>query len=177
MSTPAPIDVVLDTSVLVNFLAIDRIDLLAGLLSYRFHITAHVRGEVTYPDQAARLATAIQNGHLQELPAGTHAELATFALLTATLGIGESAAIAAAQHRLMAVGVEDRTARRTAESLVGKRNVRNTTALMVSIIQAGLLTVAEADGIKLDWATNHRFALSQFRSFGDILSCPPSNPE
>ena len=173
MSTPAPIEVILDTSVLVNFLAVDRVDLLHRLKRYRFVITAHVRGEVTYPEQAARLTAAIRAGHLHELSSGTHVELAAFAQLTATLGVGESAAIAAAQHRSMVVAVEDRTARRTAESLVGKKNVLTTTDLMVGIIQGGLLTVAEADAIKLDWATNHRFVLSQFQTFGEIL--PPSS--
>lgn len=164
--------IILDASVLINFLTIDRVDLLTHLPEHRFVITAHVGREVTYSDQAARLATAIHNGHLRELSAGIHAELATFARLTRTLGIGESAAIAAAQHRSMVVAVEDRTARRTAESLVGKRNVLSTTDLMVSIIHAGLLTVAEADAIKLDWETNHRFALRQFKSFKDCLPPP-----
>jgi predicted nucleic acid-binding protein len=157
--------------VLVNFLAIDRVDLLVGLASHRFHITAHVRGEVTYPNQVASLNAAIHSGQLSELPTGNLAELATFAGLTTTLGVGESAAIAAAQHRTMLVAVEDRSARRTAESLVGQHNVLGTVDLMVRIIQAGQLTVAEADAIKRDWETNHRFALPQFNSFAEQL--PP----
>ena len=171
MTAPALINVVLDTSVLVNFLAIDRLDLLTGLASHHFAITPHVRAEVTYPDQLALLTAAIQTGQFPELPTGTLAELATFARLTATLGTGESAAIAAAQHRSMVVAVEDRTARRTAESLVGKNNVLSTADLMVSIIKSGLLSVAEADAIKFDWEANHRFALPQFKSFAQIL--PP----
>jgi predicted nucleic acid-binding protein len=176
MNTPAILEVILDTSVLVNFLAVDRVDLLYRLPQYNFVVTAHVRGEVTYPDQAARLTAAIHAGHLHELSPGTHAEVATFANLTATLGVGESAAIAAAQHRVMVVAVEDRTARRIAGSHVGKGNVLTTTDLMLSIIQGGLLTVAEADAIKLDWATNHRFALSHFQSFAELLPPGASSP-
>ena len=41
---------------------------------------------------------------------------------------------------------------------------------MVGLIQAALLTVAEADSIKLDWETNHRFAMPGFQSFGDVLT-------
>lgn len=170
MNITAPVDVVLDTSVLVNFLAIDRVDLLAGLSSHRFAITPHVRGEVTYPDQAARLNAAILSGQLLELPTGGLSELATFAQLTSTLGIGESAAIAAAQHRTLAIALEDRTARRTAESLVGKHNILGTVELMVLALQAGLLTVADADAIKADWEANHRFALPQFKSFKGLLT-------
>jgi predicted nucleic acid-binding protein len=169
MNTPALIQVVLDTSVLVNFLAIGRIDLLAELSTHRFFVTAHVRGEVTYLDQAEHLAAAIQAGQVQELPASTHAELQTFARLTTTLGVGESAAIAAAQHRSIVVAVEDRTARRTAESCVGKANVLSTTELILTMIRAGILTVAEADAIKLDWENKYRFALPEFQTFGEIL--------
>lgn len=171
MVTSPQINVVLDTSILVNFLAIDRMDLLSNLVGHQFFITAHVRGEVTYALQATRLQTALAAGNLQELPGGNLAELATFAKLTATLGVGESAAIAAGKHRSMNVGVEDRTARRTAESEVGKQNVCDTIDLVVRMIQAKLLTVAEADVIKAEWAANHRFTITKFKSFSEIV--PP----
>lgn len=170
MTTSTVLELILDASVLINFLTIDRIDLLQHLPGHHFVITAHVASEITYPDQTQRLATAMQAGALQLLPAGGHAELATFARLTATLGVGESAAIAAAQHRSMLVAVEDRAARRTAESLVGKANVLGTADLVVRGIQAGVITVAEADAIKGAWETKHRFSLNQFQSFGDLLS-------
>jgi predicted nucleic acid-binding protein len=163
-------DVVLDTSVLVNFLAIDRCALLAAHPGFRFVITGHVITEVTYPPQATRLTIAARSNHVTMLPPGTHAELATFAQLTATLGLGESAAIAAAVHRHMRVALEDRTARRRAESLLGRNQVLTTQQLMVGLIKAALLPVAEADVIKLDWETNHRFAMPGFRSFGELVS-------
>jgi len=47
MGVDAPTDVITDTSTLVNFLRIGRVDLLAGLTSYRFVVTDHVRAEVT----------------------------------------------------------------------------------------------------------------------------------
>ena len=72
----------------------------------------------------------------------------------------------------MRVAVEDRAARRAAALLVGHANILTTTQLMVGMIQAGLLTIQEADAIKLEWATNHRFNLAQFQSFADIL--PPT---
>ncbi len=168
-ATTTVLELVLDASVLINFLTIDRIDLLQHLPGHRFVITAYVAGELTCPSQASRLESAIQIGAIQLLPTGSHQELATFAQLTAILGIGESAAVAAAQHRAMAVALEDPAARRAAESLVGKHNNRCTADLMVSGIQASLITVAQADTIKADWEANHRFALPQFKSFGDLL--------
>lgn len=163
-------DVVLDTSVLVNFLAIDRCALLASHPGFRFVITGHIVAEITYPQQAACLTTAINNNHLTEIPPGSHDELATFAQLTITLGVGEAAAIAAAVHRGFHVALEDRAARRRAESLVGRNFVLTTQQIMVGLIQAALLTVADADSIKLDWETNHRFAMPGFQSFTELLS-------
>ena len=173
MNSPIQYDVILDTSVLINFLAIDRVDLLGQYRRYRFLITAHVRSEVTHAAQLARLEAAIEAGHLCLIEAGRHAELTTFAHLTITLGTGESAAIAAATNRSLRVAIEDRAARRAAAALVGHHNILTTTQLMVGMIQAGLLTVPEADAIKLDWAANHRFNLAQFQSFADILPAPP----
>src|ERR1700687_241060 len=54
-------EVSIETSVLVNFLAVDRVDLLAVHPSYRFIITDHVRGEITsyYSEQFERLERAM----------------------------------------------------------------------------------------------------------------------
>ena len=79
MNSPIQYDVILDTSVLINFLAIDRVDLLGQYRRYRFLITAHVRSEVTHAAQLARLEAAIEAGHLCLIEAGRHAELTTFA--------------------------------------------------------------------------------------------------
>ena len=104
---------------------------------------------------------------------GSHAELALFAQLTVTLGAGESAAIAAAASRSLRVGIEDRAAKRAAGPLVGQNNILTTTHLMIGMIQDGLLTVEEADAIKSDWATNHRFNLAHFQSFAELV--PPAS--
>lgn len=161
--------VTLDASVLINFLVIDRLDLLGNLPQHRFYVTEHVEGEITYTGQQAVLATAIQSGTLTLLPPGTHEETATFAILTDTFGLGESAAIAAAMHRSMKVGLEDKAARRVAESHLGQRNVLSTVEIFVGIIHAGLLTVSEADAIKGNWAANHRFALPHVKTFGELI--------
>lgn len=58
--------VITDTSVLVNFLRIDRMDLIARN-SHRFMITDHVMEEITdrNPEQQARLNTALADGTLE----------------------------------------------------------------------------------------------------------------
>jgi hypothetical protein len=69
MPTGGPTDVVIDTSTLINFLRIGRVDLLAGLTSDRFIVTDHVRHEVTniYPAQLSVLEFAFLAGHLHVL--------------------------------------------------------------------------------------------------------------
>src|SRR3954454_21351962 len=100
MATDGRTKVIIDTSVLVNFLKIDRTDLLAKHPAYRFVVLDFVRNEVTKRGQAARLNTALSAGHvLPDEPSERTdmAELAAFAAM-ASLGIGngEKAAIAAA---------------------------------------------------------------------------------
>jgi hypothetical protein len=64
MSTTSKQEVILDTSVLLNFVKIDRLDLLCQHPCYRFVVTNHVRGEVTdeFPEQIALIEEAIQSG-------------------------------------------------------------------------------------------------------------------
>lgn len=60
--------VITDTSVLVNFLCIDRMDLIARH-PHRFLITEHVKEEITdhYPEQQTRLNVALADGTLEEV--------------------------------------------------------------------------------------------------------------
>lgn len=44
----------------------------------------------------------------------------------------------------------------------------DTASIMVALIRAGTLSVAEADSIKADWEANHRFRL-KFATFGDLV--------
>ncbi len=50
--------VVADTSFLVSFLVLDRMDILDGLRAYAFRVPNHVVAEVEYEDQKVRLHTA-----------------------------------------------------------------------------------------------------------------------
>lgn len=103
MTHDRPERAVLDTSVLINFLAVDRVDLFAGHPVYRFLVTEHVRKEVTthYDDEVERLNAAFASNVLEEIRVEAIEELSLFAQLTKEprLGLGECAAIAAAVHR------------------------------------------------------------------------------
>lgn len=168
------IAVITDTSVLVNFLCLDKVSLLVALAGRKFVITDHVRAEITdhYPDQLRRLEQALVAGHLEEIAVTDISEVALFATLTTTgLGIGECSAIAVAVIRNWAIAIDDKTACKRIAKLFPALTVLTTESLMVSLIQAGALTVAEADTMKSDWEMNYRFRLS-FGSFAEKLTLP-----
>ncbi len=166
--------VITDTSVLINFLVLDRVELLARLPDHRFVVTDHVRAEVTehYHDQLQRLDEAFAAGALEEIRVTELEEVRLFAQLTATgLGVGECSAIAVAVHRKLTLAIDDRRAVKKLEKLGLNVPVLSTESLVVLLIQQTVLTVTEADAMKRDWEQNHRFRLA-FDSFAERI--PPA---
>jgi len=172
MPATAEDEVILDTSVLINFLVVRRLDLLRNHPNFRFVVTDHVRAEITehYADQLAELESGLAAGWLRELPVNGPEELELFGELSAPgrLGAGECSAIAVAVCQKRALAIDDKAARRRASAFNPKVKLLNTEALMVELIQAGRLSVAHADQIKVAWEREHRFKLA-FESFGDKL--------
>ena len=163
--------IVTDASVLINFLRIDRIDLIAGH-SHAFLATDHVANEVSdrYPDQQRRFASALASGALTLIPVAAAEELRLFASLSATgrLGAGECSAIAVAVQRGYTLAIDDRVANRLARHFAPSLHIVTTPDLVLSMIRQDLLGVEEADRIKLEWSDRHRFRLN-LDSFGDLL--------
>jgi len=163
--------VITDTSVLINFLVLDRAGLLAGVPTHRFVVTDHVRAEITahYHEQLQRLEQAFSAQLLEEITVSDLAEVQLFAELTAKgLGIGECSAIAVAVHRQLTLAIDDKQAIKKVASLGLKVPILTTESLMVLLIQQGALSVDEADAMKLEWEQNHRFRLP-IRSFAERL--------
>jgi predicted nucleic acid-binding protein len=172
MATDGRTDAIIDSSTLVNFLKIDRADLLASHPDYRFIVVDAVRAEVTkhYPAQVTRLEAAFAAGQLfedQPAAATSIAELAAFAaMVSLKIGVGERAAIAAAKTRGFPLAMDDESAWKRA----GSGLVRlDTVGVMVTLIKAGVIEVAAADAIKADWEANHRFIKTQFSSFAELI--------
>lgn len=163
--------VVSDTSVLVNFLRIDRMDLIGGLPD-RFVITDHAAVEIAnhYPAQQALLQAALAAGLLEQHSVTDLAALDLFRQLSETrrLGAGESAAIAYAAGSGFALAIDDRQAANQARALLPGLVVFRTQDLMVSMIRSCVLDVAQADSVKEAWATAHRFRL-KIGSFKELL--------
>lgn len=163
-----PRAVVLDSSVLINFLLIDRMDLLVG----RFVVTTHVADEISsdFPKQRARFELALATGAVEQHDVVDAAAIEHFGRLRATgrLGAGECAAIAYAVTNGFALALDDRLAAREASTLMPAPRILRTADLIVAAIRAGRLTLAEADASKDMWEKEHRFRL-KITSFGDLL--------
>ncbi|WP_346907832.1 hypothetical protein [uncultured Roseibium sp.] len=160
-----------DTSVLVNFLRIDRMDLI-GDLSTQFLVTDHAAGEIceVYEEQQARFEAAVAAGCCEVCRVEGDAALEMFGRLTGTqrLGIGESATIAHALSIGAGLALDDRRAANEARRIDERLVVLGTAELTVQMIREGLLSVAKADTIKDDWAANHRFRM-KVETFRDLL--------
>lgn len=173
MAREGLVAVVLDTSVLINFLKLDRADLLGNHARFSFLVTEHVRNEITkrYSDQLNRLEASIQNGWLLETIVDQLPELQSFAFLADSnrLGRGECAAIAVAHHRGLRIAVDDKRASKTAKTMLPEGAVLDTVLVVVSLIESGAITVKEADTMKEIWETQYRFRLT-FKTFQDKLA-------
>lgn len=163
--------VIADTSVLINFLAINRMDLIKRH-SCRFLITDHVSREVTehYQEQFSRLKDALEQSILEEISVTHQEEVGTFAKLTAQeiLGDGECACIAVALHRGYILATDDKKAIKQAHSCCPTISIITTQDLIVSMIKIGLLDIDEADALKNDWADSYKFQI-KIRSFKDLI--------
>jgi predicted nucleic acid-binding protein len=170
MATDGRSIVVIDASVLINFLAVDRVDLLMSHPQYRFLVTDHVRGEVTDADQLARLDAALDAQLLEQVSVTGLTELEAFANLTADgrLGLGECAAIALASVQSYIVALDDKPARKRCAIFDSSLQVMGTVDLILSLLRANVLSVEAADDLKLEWQTIHKFKL-KFTSFSEIV--------
>ncbi|MCI0457391.1 MAG: hypothetical protein L0Z62_10520 [Gemmataceae bacterium] len=170
MATDGREEAVLETSVLVNFLAVDRLDLLAAHPAYRFIITGHVRGEITahYSDQLERLDKALAASLFDVASVDSLDPTFVTLVKSGRLGVGECAAITLAVNRSLVLAIEDRKATKAARKIAAAIRIETTESLMVALIKAGTLDVASADGIKVEWETKHRFKLA-FGSFAEKI--------
>jgi len=163
-----------DTSVLINFLNVDRMALI-GRHQPRCAITEHVLDEVngSYPEQQERLQAALRDGHLELIAVTDDAEVELFADLQTDgrLGAGECSAIAVALKRGYALAIDDRLAirraRTRAQADAVPLDIFGTRDIIVRLIQADHMSVEQADILIVQWRSQHRFELG-IRSFADM---------
>jgi predicted nucleic acid-binding protein len=152
-------DVATDTSLLLNFLRLDRIDIFAQLPGFRFLVLNHVIAEVTDAEQAERLAQALANGAIVEFELMDLDAILVYDELRRVLGDGEAATIAAAAAKGLVLAMDEKgRARREAEARVGSGRLLNTPGVLVHAVRQGTLTLAEAEQVRLD-LVSERFAI------------------
>lgn len=161
-----------DTSFLINFLKIDRLDLL-DRCSHSFLISEHVLDEITncYTVQRSCLEKGLRQNILKQIKVDTAEELDTFVQLNITrqLGAGECASIALAYHRDYFLAIDDIQAIKKALVLLPASRILRTQDLILLMIQEQLLDINEADQLIDVWATQHRFQI-KIKSFREILA-------
>lgn len=152
-----------DASALINFLRINRLDLLEKC-THSFFITDHVVDEISnyYPDQRACLEYGLYQNILQKINVESSQEFAIFADLSKSgqLEAGECAAIAVASHRGYSLAIDDNQAIKKALELASHPYVLRTQDLILLMIREQLLEIDEADHLIEIWATQHRFAIA-----------------
>ena len=164
----ASIRTVMDASVLINLIHVNRLDLLGNLEGFEFVVTDQTIDEVQYPEQAAALRGAFERGWLRREESTDPAEIAAYADLSAVMGKGEAACLAMAQTRGWVVACDEGGRfLREARARLGEGRVVNTPGLLLLAIRGRLLTVQEADGIK-DVLAQRRYRMP-FGSFRELL--------
>lgn len=161
--------VVADTCVLINLMHVARLELCARIPGVELVVPDHVREEITRPEEKAALAACLARGDLQIEEITDSAAVALFAELTGRLGRGEAACLAiAAEKGWMVASDEKGRFRREAQERIGKDRLLGTPDLLALAIQAGLLTIEEADKDK-GVLEGHRFKMG-FASFRDLVA-------
>ena len=158
----------LDASVLINFLRLERLDILAAIGDIDFVVPEQVVEEITVPQQIQTLNAAIRGGQLRSERSTTPDELASYAYFRQFMGRGEAACLSIAEQRGWLVAVDERGRfLRIARERIGEGRILNTPGILLLAIRAGLLSVDEADVLKARLET-HRYRM-KFNSFRDVL--------
>jgi predicted nucleic acid-binding protein len=149
--------VVTDSSFLINFLVVDRMDILKGLPQFRFHVVNHVRAEIRYERQRTRLQAATEGGAVTEIEITDPTEILLYDELRRFLGDGESASLAVAVSRQWIIAADEKGRfRRELFSRLGEDCLLDTLGALIIAIREGVITVAEAEALRAR-LREHRF--------------------
>ena len=160
--------VVADSSFLINFLVLDRTDLLGRLTKFHFHIVNHVRAEIRYDDQCARLEAAVENGVVTEIEITEPSEILLYNELRQFLGDGESASLAVAVSRRWVIAADEKGRfRRELFGRLGENYLLDTAGALVTAIKAGVITLGQAEALRAQLREN-RFEMDP-RPFDELL--------
>ena len=158
----------MDANVLLNLAFVNRLDLLGSLSELEFRSPVEVLAEIVSAREKMLVEDAQCRGDLGNIAFSEVAELALFAELRQSLGMGEAACLALAVYRGALVASDEKRAfRREAETRLGPGRILNTPGLLLLAIRRGLLTTEAADELK-GALESKRFRMT-FGSFKELL--------
>ncbi|MBI4526985.1 MAG: hypothetical protein HY695_24585 [Deltaproteobacteria bacterium] len=159
---------VLDANFLINLIHAARLDLLAGVGSFRFVVPDEVVAEITEASQQHQLRDALNRGYVHQESITDPAELANYAQLRGLMGKGEAACLALAESRgWVLVSDEKGRFRREVISRLGSGRLLTTAGFFITAIRVGIMSIEEADEAK-KLLEQHRFRM-KFRSFREVI--------
>ena len=138
--------VVVDATVIIHLAKAGKLNLLGSLERWHFVVPDQVVEEVNYPEQAAALASALEEGHLRQESSNEMNEVASYAVLRQRMGSGEAACIAMAESRGWLVASDDqgKAFTRLVRERIGNGRLIDTAQIVHSACKQGLLTEGEA---------------------------------
>ena len=160
--------VALDACVLINFIHTGRLHLLGELPGCEMVMPDHVYEEITDPSQRHSLDRALEEGVLRSQAITELDAVEIYAGLRDVLGSGEAACLALAASSEWSIASDERGRfRREVLDRLGPKYLIGTKDLYLLLIQAGLLTVDEAE-LDRKVLEQHRFRM-KFSSFRDLM--------
>lgn len=160
--------VVADSSFLINFLVLDRMDILGELAQFRLHVLNHVRAEIRYENQRARLQAAVESGIMTEIEITDPSEILMYAEFRQFLGDGESASLAVAVSRRWVIAADEKGRfRRELFGRLGENYLLDTAGALVTAIKAGAISVELAEALRAQLRGN-RFDMDP-RPFDEMI--------
>jgi hypothetical protein len=141
--------VVVDSSFLINFLVLDRMDILGGLPQFRFHVVNHVCAEIRYEDQRGRLQAALESGIVTEIEiTDPGRDPAVRRVPSVPRGWGVCLLAVAVSRRWVISADEKGRFRRELFERLGENYLLDTAGALVTAIKAGVITVEQAEAIR-----------------------------
>lgn len=175
MTDPTGRIVVADANVLINLIHVDRLGFCSDLPDHEFMVSDHVRQEISQPEQRANLDSALQSFALTMVSITDPADIAAFTEDITRLGRGEAACLVLAERCGWTVASDEKRRFRTeVVSRIGEDRLIGTADLFVHAIQAGLLSIEEADADKAALESK-RFKMP-FESFSEKVHPARENP-
>lgn len=139
---PSPIG--FDSSILINFCAVRRFDLLIKACSPPRYVLADVLEELE-PVCRQQVEELLARNDLAVATLEERDELERWATYTLRLDAGEAATLAAAAARGWSMAVDERAARRIAVHDLGANRITGTVGILRAAVAHDLVTIDEAD--------------------------------